>query len=475
MHRRLALLAGTLLFIAAALAASWAGLGTKASTTAGVTALCACWWVLEPIPIPATSLIPFAAFPLVGVLSHREVAGAYGHTMILLLLGGFMLSAAVEKSGAHRRIALGLVALAGGTDRRLVLGFMLASAVCSMWISNTATTLMLLPVALAALSERDARLGPPLLLGIAYAASIGGMATPIGTPPNVIFMGAYQEATGSEISFLSWMTMGLPVAIVMIPIVWLWLTRNLKSSREMPIADADSLGPMTEHEYRVLLVFGLTALAWVFRSAPLGGWTNLFGIDANWFGIEPIAPALKTVGDSTIAIAAVIVLFLVPAGDDEGGQLLDWKTASQIPWGLLILFGGGLAIATAFGASGLSEAIGDALKNLANWPVVLAIAVLAISVTFLTEVTSNTATTTLLMPILAAAAVGAAIDPRLLMVPAALSASCAFMLPVATAPNAIMFGTGKISTRQMAREGIVLNLIGVIVITTACSFVLGSA
>ena len=418
--------------------------------TAAIAAWCVAWWVSEPVPIPATSLIPFAAFPAAGVLDHKSVATAYGHTLILLLLGGFILSTAMARSGAHRRLAVGIVRLVGGGGRRLVLGFMLASALCSMWISNTATTLMLLPVAAAVLERADKRLTTPLLLGLAYAASIGGVGTPVGTPPNVIFMGIYREATGSEISFLEWMTIGIPVVLVLLPLAWLWLTRSLDSAT--PTVHLPTLPPWRSRERRVLLVFVFTALAWVTRTAPYGGWAGALSMDG--------------VGDSTVALAAVIALFALP--DGEGDRMLDWETARQIPWGLLLLFGGGIAIARAFEASGLSGAVGEAMGGLLALPTILLIGALCLSVTFLTEVTSNTATTTLMMPVLAAAGLAVGIDPALLMIPAALSASCAFMLPVATAPNAIVFGTGQITTQTMAREGLVLNLVGALCLTLLC-------
>jgi sodium-dependent dicarboxylate transporter 2/3/5 len=429
-----------------------AGLANAAAWCGAVTALCAVWWVTEPIPIPATSLIPFALFPITGVLDHKQVATAYGHSLILLLLGGFILSKAMERSGAHRRLALGMVRMVGGVGgRRLVLGFMVASAVLSMWISNTATTLMLLPVALAVLEQPDDdALAVPLLLGMAYAASVGGIGTPVGTPPNVILMGVYSERTGQEISFLAWMKIGVPVVVAMVPIIWLWLTRGMSGAHaKLELPDA---GPWTVAERRVLVVFAITAVAWVTRSEPFGGWSGLIG-----------APG---VGDSTIALAAVVAMFLVP--DGRAGRLLDWESAAKIPWGLLLLFGGGIAIARAFGASGLSTALGAILSALASWPVLLMLLAICLSVTFLTEVTSNTATTSLLMPILAAAAAAAAVDARLLMVPAAISASCAFMLPVATAPNAIVFGTGRFTTRRMAGEGVFLNLAGALAIALVC-------
>lgn len=440
-----------------------AGMSPIAAWTAAITALCAVWWVTEPIPIPATSMIPFAAFPMAGVLDHKQVAGAYGHTLILLLLGGFILSTAMASSGAHKRLAVGMIRLVGGGGgRRLVLGFMLATAVCSMWISNTATTLMLLPVAMAVL-EQDKESGGgdslqlPLLLGIAYAASIGGMGTPVGTPPNVIFMAVYEETTGNKIAFIDWMKIGIPAVLLLIPVAWFMVTRKLKTSRSLNLP---ALGAWSKPEKRVLWVFGITALAWVTRTAPFGGWSQ-------WAD-------MPGAGDSTVALLAVVALFLMPNG--EGKQMLDWETAARIPWGLLLLFGGGLAIAKGFQVSGLSEALGSWLADdlqITSWPVVAMTITLCLAITFLTEVTSNTATTTLLMPVLAAAGLAAGIDPAALMIPAALSASCAFMLPVATAPNAIVFGTGMVSTRQMAREGFALNLLGAAMITGVCALLVG--
>jgi sodium-dependent dicarboxylate transporter 2/3/5 len=406
------------------------------------------WWVFEPVPIPATSLLPLALFPALGVLPQADVAGAYGSPLILLLLGGFILSTAMERSGAHRRIALTMVRLFGGASgRTLVLGFMAAAALLSMWISNTATTLMLLPVALAVLERaKDARLATPLLLGIAYAASVGGVGTPIGTPPNLVFMQVYAETTGSELGFVSWMRWGVPVVLLLLPCLWLWLTRHLAGSGRVAVPE---VGPWTAAEARVLTVFGLTAFAWITRSEPFGGWSA-------WFGLEGA-------NDASVAFVAVVTLFLIP--DGRGGRLLDWETAERIPWGMLLLFAGGITIARGFEASGVSVALGQVLSGLADWPLVLVIATICLAITFLTEMTSNTATTTLMMPILAAGAVGAGLPPEVLMVPAAMSASCAFMLPVATAPNAIMFATGRFPSRLMAAEGFALNLLGVLVVT----------
>lgn len=452
--RRVAFWAGPLLALVVAVAASIADLPPAAARTAGVTTLCAVWWIFEPIAIPATSLLPFALFPLLGVIDNKSVAQAYGHPMILLLLGGFMLSTALEKTRTHERLALGMVRIFGNTERRLVLGFMVASAALSMWISNSATTLMLLPIAIAVLRQARPELALPLLLGTAYAASVGGVGTLVGTPPNVIFAGVYEDQFGDDqrFGFASWMAIGVPVVVLMLPIMWLWLTRSLRGEgREIEVPHP---GAWRAAEKRVLVVFVLTAAAWIFLKQPGGGWSALLG------------DASKGVGSDTVALLSVAALFVVP--DGEGGRLLDWDAAKRIPWGLLLLFGGGLAIARAFDASGLSDSLGALLAGVATWPTWALVFAVCLFVTFLTEVTSNTATTSLLMPILAAAGKAANIDAAVLMVPAALSASCAFMLPVATAPNAIVFGSELVTTRDMMRNGFVLNCIGAVVVTVVC-------
>lgn len=436
------------------------GWDTSACWAGAIAVLCAFWWITEPIPIPATSLIPLALFPAFGVLTPTQVGAAYGSPLILLLMGGFILSTAMEKSGAHRRVALTMVNLFGGdSSRRLVFGFMAAAALLSMWISNTATTLMLLPVALAVIDRSDdPKLATPLLLGIAYAASVGGIGTPIGTPPNLIFRQIYEQTTGTEIQFLTWMTWGIPVVLLFVPVIGFWLTRRLGHTGKI---DMPEVGAWRTYERRVFIVFSITALVWITRGQPLGGWST-------WLGLEGA-------NDAGVALMAVVAMFLIPNGEqgDEKGKLLDWDTAVRIPWGMLILFGGGIAIAQAFVESGLSGALGEALSGIAYWNIILMVAVLCLTITFLTEMTSNTATTTLMMPILAAAAIAAGIEPALLMVPAAMSASCAFMLPVATAPNTIMFSTGKFPIRTMAREGFALNLLGAVVITAVVVTMLG--
>ncbi|MCO7227231.1 SLC13 family permease [Pleionea sp. CnH1-48] len=454
-YRKLALIAGPLLAAISGTVAATSGMSPMAAITLGITLWCALWWITEPIPIPATSMLPLALFPLTGVLTGKQVAGAYGHPLILLLMGGFMLSKAMEKSGTHRRIALQMIHSFGGhSGPRVLAGFMVASALLSMWISNTATTLMLLPVALAVLEKNtDKRLTVALLLGVAYASSIGGMGTIIGTPPNLMFRSVYEEMTQTGISFSEWMAIGIPVVLVFIPLAWLWLQRGLSTNNQLEVPKP---GQWRTEEIRVLIIFAITALLWITRKEPFGGWSGALN--------------LTTANDASVALLMAAVMFMVPNG--KGGKLLDWETANKIPWGVLILFGGGICIAQAFQHSGLSDILGKQLTVLAEWPLWIVVPLLCLTVTFITEVTSNTATTTLLMPILAAAALAANIDPALLMIPAAMSASCAFMLPVATAPNAVVFGSEKLTIKQMARTGLALNLIGVAVISTVCLILL---
>lgn len=423
--------------------------------TAGVVVLCAIWWIFEPVPIPVTSLIPLAVFPLTGVLTREQVGQSYGHSLVLLMMGGFMLSMAMERSGAHRRIALTMVRAFGGSSggRQLVFGFMAASAVLSMWISNAATTLMLLPI-IAAVMERskNPHLHVCLLLGVAYSASIGGIGTPIGTPPNLVFMRAFvDDAHQPEPSFVRWMMWAMPILLIMLPLAGLWLTRSLKPEGGLKLPP---VGRWRSAEIRTLSVFAITALLWITRKEPFGGWSG-------WLD-------LPGANDAWVAMLAVVAMHVIPSGDGNDEPLLTWEAASKIPWGVLILYGGGIAIAEAFSSSGLSQLIGDSMGGLAAIPVVLMIAMVCLAVTFLTEVTSNTATANLLLPILAVASLTANIDPALIMVPATISASFAFMLPVATPPNAIVFSSDKLTIRTMAREGFALNVIGVVVITTLC-------
>lgn len=432
-------------------------LSASLAITAAVAIWCVVWWIFEPVPIPATSLLPLAIFQISGVLTKEEVAQSYGSPLILLLMGGFILSKSMERSGAHLRLALFMVNLFGNSSsKRLVLGFMVAAASLSMWISNTATALMLLPVAMAVAKQaKDKELAVPLMLSIAFASSIGGVGTPIGTPPNLVFMQVYEQQFNQSVGFTQWMSWGVPVVLCMIPITWLWLTRNLSYTGGFNMPD---VGRWRTTEKRVMIIFSLTALAWMTRKEPFGGWSYLLD--------------LPNANDASVALIAVILMFVIP--DGKGERLLDWDTAATIPWGILILFGGGICLAKAFGVSGLSATIAENLSDLATLPVMLMIFAICLGVTFLTETTSNTASTVLLMPVLAATAIGSDIDAMLLMIPAAMSASCAFMMPVATPPNSIVYASGYFTTRMMAKEGIVLNLIGAFVITALCYLILSN-
>lgn len=367
-----------------------------------------------------------------------------------------MLSTAMSRSGVHRRISLQMVNLCGrSSGRGLVFGFMAASALLSMWISNTATTIMLLPIVLAVAGQTDnQRLASALLLGIAYGASIGGIGTPIGTPPNLVFMEIYDLTTRNEPTFIEWMSWSLPIVVVMVPTAALWLTRHLGEQTAIHLPD---VGKWRAEEFRTLAVFAATALLWITRTYPGGGWSQ-------WLN-------LPGANEASVGLVGVVAMFLVPNG--KGEQLLDWETAVKIPWGILILFGGGISIAKAFTVSGLSAFVGQALTSLTDLPTLLLILVICLAVTYLTEVTSNTATATLMMPILAAVAVADELDPRILMFPATISASFAFMLPVATPPNAIVFGSNQLTVRTMAREGLVLNLVGAIVVSLLSYWLLG--
>lgn len=440
----LALGTGASMFLSgAALPACWC---------AAVTVQCAIWWIFQPVSLPVTAMIPLVMFPFTGVLDHRAVAGCYGNPIIMMVLGGFLLSVAMERSGAHRRVALGILRNIGrGDESQVVLGFLLASALISMWMSNTATTLILLPVALATLEGASCRkrLAPPLLLAIAYGATLGGMGTPIGSPTNLMFIAAYQTATGSEFTFIDWMAFALPIVGIMIPVTWFWLSRGL--SREQVKITMDP-GPWKPAEFRVLIVFGLTALAWMTRTVPSGGWSTLLH--------------LPDVGDNTIALAAAVILFLLP--DGEGRRLLDWESAQRIPWGILLLLAGGIAISQGFEATGLNESLGGLFARLAGLPVMLMMLMICLVATFVSEMASNTAVTAMLMPILSAAALAAGVNPMLLMAPGVIGASCGFMLPVATGPNAVVFGTNELSSRQMARIGLAMDLSSVVVTAGTC-------
>ena len=455
--KKISLFTGPVFAVLVFLALQTTTMSLPISITAAVAVWCVSWWVFEPVPIPVTSLLPIAIFPLSGVLTADQVGSAYGNKLVLLLLGGFLLSTAISHCGAHRRIALTMVHWFGNDNpKRLVLGFMVASAFLSMWISNTAATLMLLPVALAVIDSADNKsLAIPLLLGLAYAASVGGISTPIGTPPNLLFMQVYEQSTGLQIGFTQWMSWALPLVILFLPIIWLWLTRKLDNTGHLHLP---TTGRWSVHEIRVTLVFATTASLWITRLEPYGGWSH-------WLN-------LPQANDASVALLAVISLFVIPGGQQQ--KLLDWKVAQGIPWGILLLFSGGICLAKAFVISGLSAHLGDSLSAVSSLSIIGMTCIIALGVTFMTEATSNTATTAMLMPVLAATALNIGIDPLILMVPATFSASCAFMLPVATAPNTIVFSSGHVLAQQMAKEGFILNLIGAMLITILCWFMLAS-
>lgn len=492
MGKRIGLVAGVVgfsIFVILGRLLSLESITPSAMDVAAVTILMASWWMTEAIPIPATSLLPLVLFPMLGIASVSQTAAGYAHPLILFLMGGFFIALTVERWNLHRRLALGVVLRIGTRPDRLILGFMIAGALISMWISNTATTLMMLPIALAVLQRMEEQapgdprirpIGVGLLLGLAYACNVGGMGTPLGTPPNLIFMANYDTVEGaSPISFAGWCGRAMPIVLVMIPLIWLVLTRWVNridrtfvgGDRNIILAEVREMGRLNSAEWRVLIFFVMTALLWITRffkepvhvgSYAFHGWSHMLGLTE----VHSTKGLIATVDDGTVAIGAAILMFLMPAGrDHKGEKLLDWDTAVRIPWGLLLLFGGGMALAVGFGQSGLSLWIGERLGSLAGLPLVVLTATVCLTVTFLTEVTSNTATTTVLMPVLASAAASHSIDPMYLMMPAALSASCAFMLPVATAPNAIVFGSGLVTMRDMVVCGIVINLIGVVVIT----------
>ena len=429
---------------------------TKAVITLGIAIWTALWWIFEAVPIPIASLLPLSLLPLFGILEPKVVGEKYGHPLVLLLFGGFLLSKAMEKSGAHKRIALIMVNACPSGEKFLILGFMIATAFLSMWISNTATTLMMLPMALAVIQgSRNHQLTIPLLLGIAFAANVGGIGTPIGTPPNLVMIGAYSDLGYPELSFSEWMKFGIPVTIIMVLVIWLWLSRGITDRRKISLPHP---GNWRVAEVRTLIVFGLTALAWITRSEPFGGWKT-------WLD-------MPNANDASVAFLAVIALFCIPSGNSQKDHLLDWKTANQIPWGMLVLVGAGLCLGEGFKQSGLSAKIAGTFSGIENLHLMGLLLGVCLLVTFLTEMTSNTATTNVLMPILGAAATASSIDPILLMIPAAMSASCAFMLPVATIPNAVVFGTGEVTVKRMAREGLVLNLLGALIISIICYFLL---
>lgn len=465
---------GIVLFAAVYFMPEAKGLPLAAQKTAAVTLLMICWWIFEAIPIPATSLVPLAAFPLLGIMPGEQAAAPYANDSVFLFLGGFCLAIAMEKWNLHRRIALHIIRIVGMKPKQIVLGFMTATAFISMWISNTAAAMIMLPIGLAIMNHfhRDetkvSNFGGALMLSIAYSASIGGIGTLIGTPPNIVFAGQMKIMFPEipEVGFFQWMLVGVPLVVIFIPITWWYLTsvafpiKNEAANRFSVIIEEElvQLGKMRKAEKLVLAVFILTGLAWIFRP----GWSSLLGLG-------------KSVNDATVAVIAGLALFIIPVDAEKRKCLLDWQSASAIPWGILLLFGAGFSLANAFSVSGLSLAIGESIKAFSGLPPVALIAMICLLITFLTEVTSNTATAVTILPVLGAMSLSLGVHPYVLMLPATMSASCAFMTPVGTPPNAIVFSSGQISMKKMAETGLALNFIGVGLVTFIVYFLATAA
>ena len=438
----------------------------------------AVWWLTEAIPVYVTALMHLALFPLLGVAAIKPAAAPYGHELIYLFFGGFVVALAIQRWGLHRRIAYVVLSVVGRSSNHIVGGFMLISALLSMWISNTATTIMLLPIALSVLdvitdesqasSEARRNLGLCMLLGIAYAASIGGIATLIGTPPNLFLASFVEEQIGIEIGFARWMAVGLPISAVLLPVCWLILTRfqypvdieRLDRVPETMRRSLAELGPISKGERIAMFVFSGMAIGWMLRpilsKITLMDYTPLAGLT-----------------DTGIAMMAAIILFVIPVDFRSRKFAMSWDSMAGLPWGVLLLFGGGLSLASAIQANGVSEYLGQSTAGLSELPKILIVLSVVSMVIFLTELTSNIATTATLLPVLAAVAPVLGIDTMTLIVPATIAASCAFMLPVATPPNAVVFGSGQIGAGDMARTGLKLNLIGILVVTGFAYFVVG--
>ena len=461
-HQWVGLFLGPLLAIVMLLAGAREGLGDAAWRTAAIGSLMAVWWATEAVPIAVTALLPLVVFPMLDIASIHDTARPYSNKVIYLFLGGFIVAFAMQRWNLHRRIALNVLQVVGGNGRSLVGGFMIASAIISMWVMNTSTTMMLLPIALsiigvihasvAGLTETARRdFQYALLLGIAYSATIGGMTTLVGTVPNALLAAFMLDTYGTEIDFARWMLVGIPLALVMLPLSWIVLTRLVFKVDFVTSAEArselrrmkDEMGSISVPEIRVAIIFACMALLWMTR--PL--LTNL--------------PGLGALDDSGIAMAGAIALFLVPSGSKKDPLLLRWNYAERLPWGVLILFGGGLTLASAVSKTGLAEWLGMSLQAVGDLPLWVVVVAAAAMIIFLTELTSNTATTATFLPVVGAIALEAGFNPIILTVPVTLAASCAFMLPVATPPNAIVFGSGMLTIPKMARAGLALNLIGI--------------
>ena len=465
-HQVVGLLLGPVLAITMIMAGAPAGLSEPGWMTAAIGVLMAIWWATEAVPIAVTALLPIVVFPLLGIATIQDTVPPYANKVIFLFLGGFIVAYAMQRWNLHRRIALNVLQHVGGNGRSLVGGFMVASAVISMWVMNTSTTMMMLPIAVSiigvihtSVESLDSRgkdhFQYALLLGVAYGATIGGMATLVGTAPNALLAAFMDETYGIQIDFARWMMVGLPLSALMLPLAWLVLTRvifkvDFKTSSEGKATLRrlkEELGPISIPERRVAIVFVLMAVAWVSRPALV------------------TIPGLAGLDDSGIAIAGAMLLFIIPSGVQSDPVLLRWTYAERLPWGVLLLFGGGLTLASAVSRTGLAEWLGASLQLVGALPLAVVVIIAAALIIFLTELTSNTATTATFLPVVGAIAIESGFDPIVLTVPITFAASCAFMLPVATPPNAIVFGSGMLTIPKMARAGLLLNIIGIFLVS----------
>lgn len=466
-----ALRVGALAFGPLLALAVYAGVGADELTPAGRTTLAvaawmAAWWLTEAVPLAATAMLPLALFPLLGVGDAGQTAAPYASSIVFLFLGGFVLGLGMQRFGLHKRLALVVLAAAGNDTRRVIGAFMLVTALLSMWISNTATVIMLLPIAASLLSAAAAPgsdaaatdhrdVGAALLLGVAYAASIGGVATLIGTPPNLILAAYLREHYGVQVDMLTWLAIGLPFTAVMLPAAWFYVTRviargaprTLPGSRQLFAQQRRALGPMSSGERVVAVVFALAVAGWVLRPQIVAV-TGLTGLS-----------------DPVVAMSAALALFAIPVSMRPWTFAMDWPTARELPWDILLLFGGGLTLAAAISRHGVDGYLASGITAMGGAPFWLVALALTALVVFLTEVTSNTAVTATLLPVIAASAAGLGLAPGPLLVAVAISASCAFMLPVATPPNAIVFASGQVTIAQMARAGLAMNVFAIAVIT----------
>ncbi len=447
------------------------GLSEAGRRTLAAAAWMAVWWITEALPIEATALVPLALFPLLGIADMESTAAPYADPVIFLFLGGVMLGAAMERSGLHRRLALVTLLAVGTRPAQLVGGIMLATAAISMWVSNTATVVMMLPIGLSLIQfahgtgSSSSNFAKCVMLGIAYAATIGGIGTVIGTPPNAVAMGFIERTYGTQIGFLEWLAIGLPIMLVFLPPTWLILVKLVFPCRGVPIAGAraliqgelGALGPLSRSETWTGIVFALAAAAWILRQ-PLADALGLVDRNAG-------APPQYRLTDAGIAITAALLLFVIPADAKGRTFLLDWRDAARLPWGVLILLGGGLALAAAFGANGVDRYIGAGFQALAGLPLLAVVAIVSAIVVFTTEFGSNTAVVNIFLPIVAAAATDLGVHPYLLIFPTALAASYAFMMPMGTPPNALAFTSGHLHVADMAKAGFLLNLLSILVIT----------